>query len=109
MVRDGHVPIFVITHQPFSQPVRLAKHGRHAEALAVIAAVEDKPYTDADIQRTYLAIREAVVLESSLDGKKAGAQRCELVTHGRSQNFRRASLGIVVQCFQQITGINIIT
>lgn len=33
----------------------------------------------------------------------------EIFTGGRSQNFRRAFLGVVVQCFQQITGINLIT
>ena len=33
----------------------------------------------------------------------------DVFTNGRSQNFRRAFLGVVNQCFQQISGINIIT
>lgn len=28
----------------------------------------------------------------------------ELFHNGPSQNFRRAALGVVIQCFQQITG-----
>jgi len=33
----------------------------------------------------------------------------ELLTHGKSQHFRRTALGVLAQCFQQITGINLIT
>lgn len=85
---------------------RLVKHGRYAEALAVISAIDDKPYTDPDVQRTYIGIRETIALEG---GDSRNASLKELFTHGRSQNFRRACLGVVNQCFQQITGINLIT
>ncbi|KAI0352978.1 general substrate transporter [Trametes cingulata] len=88
-------------------PRWLAKHGRNAEALAVISALDGKPYTDPDVQQTYHGIREAIAAEAHF-GSDASPLR-EVFTNGRSQNFRRAFLGVVVQCFQQITGINLIT
>ncbi len=88
-------------------PRWLAKHGRNAEALAVISALDGKPHTDPGVRQTYNGIREAVASEAHL-GDDSSALR-EVFTGGRSQNFRRAFLGVVVQCFQQITGINLIT
>ncbi|KAL1944299.1 hypothetical protein VTO73DRAFT_3484 [Trametes versicolor] len=89
-------------------PRWLAKHGRNAEALAVISALDGKPHTDPGVQQTYHGIREAIAAESHVNSSDATPLR-ELFTNGRSQNFRRAFLGVVVQCFQQITGINLIT
>lgn len=86
---------------------RLAKEGRNAEALAVICALEDKPYDDASVQQTFLGIQEAVAVESGASSGRSPLR--EVFTGGRSQNFRRAFLGVVNQCFQQITGINLIT
>ncbi|OSD04385.1 general substrate transporter [Trametes coccinea BRFM310] len=88
-------------------PRWLAKHGRNAEALAVISALDGKPHTDAGVQQTYHGIREAIAAEAHF-GSDSSPLR-EVFTNGRSQNFRRAFLGVVVQCFQQITGINLIT
>lgn len=59
------------------------------------------------MHQTFHAIREAVATEAHLSDD--GSPLREIFTGGRSQNFRRAFLGVVVQCFQQITGINIIT
>ncbi|KAI0677405.1 general substrate transporter [Trametes maxima] len=87
-------------------PRWLAKHGRDAEALAVISALDGKPHTDPQVQQTYHGIREAIAAEAHL-GNDTPLR--EVFTNGRSQNFRRAFLGVVVQCFQQITGINLIT
>ena len=42
---------------------RLVKHGRDAEAMAVISALEDKSFSDFEVQRTFHAIREAVAME----------------------------------------------
>ncbi|KZT20815.1 general substrate transporter [Neolentinus lepideus HHB14362 ss-1] len=86
-------------------PRWLVKNGRTAEALAVISALDDRPPSDPGVQRTFLGIREAVAMEGGV-GK---ASLKELFHGGPSQNFRRACLGIVNQCFQQITGINLIT
>lgn len=88
-------------------PRWLAKEGRETESLAVICALEDKPHDDPSVQRTFLGIREAIAVEA-----QSGAARSplrEIFTGGPSQNFRRAALGVVIQCFQQITGINLIT
>ena len=88
-------------------PRWLAKHGRNAEALAVISALDGKPYTDAEVQQTYWGIREAIAAEAHL-GEDSSPLR-DVFSGGRTQNFRRAFLGVVIQCFQQITGINLIT
>ncbi|KAH9939894.1 general substrate transporter [Amylocystis lapponica] len=89
-------------------PRWLAKHGRNAEALAVISALEDKPYTHESVQLTFHGIREAISAESRSGRTEMSALR-EVFTGGRQQNFRRMFLGVVNQCFQQITGINLIT
>lgn len=86
---------------------RLAREGRTTEALAVISALEDKPYNDADVQRTFMGIQEAIAIETRSSNGRSPLR--EIFTGGPSQNFRRASLGVIIQCFQQITGINIIT
>ncbi|CAE6456938.1 unnamed protein product [Rhizoctonia solani] len=94
-------------------PRWLVNQGRHAEALAVISALEDKPHDHPDVQRTFLAIREAALAEHTLSEKgkpqKSKFNLGELLHGGRQQNFRRATLGVVIQAFQQITGINLIT
>ncbi|KAG9127543.1 hypothetical protein FRC07_012559 [Ceratobasidium sp. 392] len=104
------VMIFGIGLLPDS-PRWLVNQGRHAEAIAVISALEDKPHTHPDVQRTFLAIHEAALSEHTMseDGKPSKLQLGELLHGGRTQNFRRATLGIVNQAFQQITGINLIT
>ncbi|KAK7695523.1 hypothetical protein QCA50_000159 [Cerrena zonata] len=88
-------------------PRWLAKEGRNVEALAVIAALEGESHDAPSVRQTYLGIREAVNAEAHLPGERSPIR--EIFTGGRSQNFRRAFLGVVNQCFQQITGINIIT
>lgn len=115
------VGIFFVSHtivpcqpraNPYTQlpesPRWLAKHGRDAEALAVIAALEDKDYTAESVQLTYHGIHEALAAESGSDMEQRSPLR-DVFTNGRSQNFRRAFLGVVNQCFQQISGINLIT
>ncbi|KAL6308270.1 general substrate transporter [Sparassis latifolia] len=101
-------------------PRWLLKHGHNAKAMAVISALEDKPPSDPTVQQTYHAIREAVEIENGVNpnvttgdtasgtlGRGQVSLR-ELFTGGRSQNFRRMALGVVSQCFQQITGINVV-
>lgn len=73
----------------------------------MISALEDKDYRSESVQQTFRGIREAIDAENN-NGLDRSALR-EVFTNGRSQNFRRAFLGVVNQCFQQITGINIIT
>lgn len=78
--------------------------------MAVICALTDKPTSDAEVRRTFHAIREAVTIEGTNPNRtdKREAQSTsqtslkELFTGGRSQNFRRVTLGVVIQCFQQV-------
>lgn len=100
------IMIFGIGILPES-PRWLVKHGRHAEALAVITALDNTDIDDPEVQRTYIGIHETIVAEGDLSNE--GTNLKELFTHGRGQNFRRASLAVISQCFQQITGINLIT
>lgn len=80
---------------------------------------------------TFRAMLEAVALDelgSSQKSKDVASKSSlkELLAGGRSQNFRRVMLGVIIQCFQQvhhflverrhnltptfqITGINLIT
>ncbi|KAG2365289.1 general substrate transporter [Suillus spraguei] len=85
-------------------PRWLVKHGRNAEAMAVLSAMEDKPPTDPEVQRTYYGICEAVGVETSNQGSLR-----ELTTGGRSQNFRRTVIAVVFMIMQQLTGINLVT
>ncbi len=73
----------------------------------MISALDGKPPSDAGVMQTYHGIREAIAAETQF--KSDATPLREVFTGGRSQNFRRATLGVVIQCFQQITGINIIT
>ncbi|KAG2034710.1 general substrate transporter [Suillus americanus] len=90
--------------------IRLVKQNRNAEAIAVISALENKSPDDAEVQRTYHAIREAVAIEdfgtsSGIGGKhpRQNLKRSplrKLLVGGRSQHFRRASLGTIL--FQRL-------
>ena len=85
-------------------PRWLVSVGKHVEALSVISALDDKPITNVDVQRTYIGIHEAIAAESQF----AHAGFGEILKGGRSQNWRRATLGIVSQMFQQISGCNLV-
>jgi hypothetical protein len=84
--------------------------------MAVISDLEDKPISDPGVQQTFHAIKEAVELEEGttvdvVDGKHHPAGKAslrELTTGGRSQNFRRVALGVVIQCFQQVRLFNLL-
>ncbi|KAG2070615.1 general substrate transporter [Suillus decipiens] len=99
------VMVFGIGFLPES-PRWLVKQNRNAEAIAVISALENKSPGDAEVQRTYHAIREAVAIEdfgtsSGLTGKqniKRSPLR-KLLVGGRSQHFRRASLGVIIHIY----------
>jgi len=79
--------------------------------MAVISALEDKPPSDEGVRQLYKAIREAVIAEGGIlydqtegdtNTKGGDFSLRELFTHGKTQNFRRVCLGIVIQCFQQV-------
>jgi hypothetical protein len=55
---------------------------------------------DPKVLKTFGGIADAVATEQA-----GGFTFKELFTNGRSQNFRRMLLGVLAQCFQQISGI----
>ena len=83
--------------------------------MAVISALEDKPPTDGNVQQTFQAIKEAVLIEElgpdryGTTQKSGRASLRELFTGGRGQNFRRVFLGVAIQCFQQVNLLTLST
>jgi len=81
-------------------PRWLAAKGKHAEALSVLAALAGTSTDDRKVLQTFHGICDAVAAEQS-----TGFSMKELLSHGKGQNFRRTLLGVLAQCFQQISGI----
>ena len=79
-------------------PRWLVGRGRHAEAIAVLAYLDDVPVDNAEVLETWKGIVDSA--SQSVGDFALG----ELLHHGRMQHFRRTSLGFLVQCFQQISG-----
>ena len=80
-------------------PRWLASKGRHEEAIAVLAALQNRPVDDEEVLRTWTGIVE-------LNARSVGDFAIkELVTNGPTQNFRRTLLGVLAQAFQQLSGI----
>jgi len=73
-------------------PRWLVGQGRHAEAIAVLAALDDKPVDDPEILDTWKGIVDSA---AQSEGDFAFG---ELFHHGRVQHFRRTCLGVLVQC-----------
>jgi MFS family permease len=80
-------------------PRWLASKGKHAEALAVLAALDNKPVDDKHVLQTWHGICDAVAAE------QGGFSLRMLMQNGKTQHLRRTLLGILAQCFQQISGI----
>ncbi|BEI81608.1 hypothetical protein CcaverHIS002_0207680 [Cutaneotrichosporon cavernicola] len=85
-------------------PRWLVSKGRYAEAVAVLAALDNTTVDDPEIRRTFHGIVDSAQQES----KEKFSVR-ELMSHGKTQHFRRTLLGFLAQMFQQISGINLIT
>jgi sugar porter (SP) family MFS transporter len=95
------IPTFFTIWMPES-PRWLLLKGREDDARAVLAALDELPLDDP---RVTFKVKE---IQQSLDlagGNGVGA----LFRQGPEKNFHRAALGFIIQMFQQITGINLIT
>lgn len=84
-------------------PRWLLMRGRSAEARNVIARLLDKEENAAEVEEEISQITAALSVQ-----KSAGRFRT-LFTGGPAQNFRRCTLGVASQFFQQFCGINLIT
>lgn len=85
-------------------PRWLVQHDRHEEARAVVAAIEDVPLDNAEVNKTILDIQ--VGLEEE---QRGGPFRfMELFSWGEVQNLRRMLITISIELGQQFTGSNMI-
>jgi len=96
--------VFMYAFRLPESPRWLYAKGRKEETLAVLAYLEGTDIHDKGVLKTFGGIADAVAAEEA-----GGFAFKELFTNGRSQNFRRMLLGVLAQCFQQISGINLIT
>jgi len=86
----GRLACMWIWHLPES-PRWLVGQGRHAEAIAVLSALDDKPVDDPEVLETWKGI-----VDSAAQSEGDFAFK-ELFHHGRMQHFRRTCLGVLVQ------------
>lgn len=81
-------------------PRWLVAKGKNAEALAVLAALDNTSVSDPEVRRTWHGIVDAVKAEDA-----SGFSFRQLFTGGKTQNFRRTLLGMASQMHQQISGM----
>ncbi|KAG0148801.1 hypothetical protein CROQUDRAFT_654374 [Cronartium quercuum f. sp. fusiforme G11] len=83
-------------------PRWLIKMGRTEDARQVFAALDGVPKDHPSVSKMVKSVEDSV--------NSAGKSRSlDVLRMGKSRNFQRALLGFVCQCFQQISGINLIT
>ena len=95
------LPTFITIWLPES-PRWLVLVGREDEARSVLSALNERPRSDPIIDTLLDEIREGL----EISGK---ARLSDLFKQGKSHNFHRTALAFVIQMFQQISGINLIT
>uniref|UniRef100_A0A060T5U5 ARAD1B10296p n=1 Tax=Blastobotrys adeninivorans TaxID=409370 RepID=A0A060T5U5_BLAAD len=85
-------------------PRWLIKKSRIEEARAVFAALDDHPLDSPTIQYQIDEIIDSLTEETATK-----AALGKLFTYGKERHFHRLNLAFWNQCFQQISGINLIT
>ncbi|THY51026.1 general substrate transporter [Aureobasidium pullulans] len=83
-------------------PRWLIMKGKEDEALNVLCALNDK-----DSEDPYIVSEFAAIKDSAMVMQQGGFK--DLFTMDEDRNFHRVVLAYVNQCFQQISGINLIT
>ncbi|KAG2185867.1 hypothetical protein INT43_002305 [Umbelopsis isabellina] len=96
--------LFGMVFMPYS-PRWLMAQGRDLEALKTIAFLRGNgSLSDQTVQMVFTEIKQSVVFEQ----KFASQTYWEIFRSGHEHNRRRIYLGIAVQIFQQLTGINVV-
>ncbi|MCJ1407718.1 hypothetical protein MMC19_001789 [Ptychographa xylographoides] len=83
-------------------PRWLILKGRDGEAITVLAALSDLPSDDPQIHAEFVSIKDTTLEMSK------GSFR-DLFTMNENRHFHRTALAYLIQVFQQISGINLIT
>ncbi|KAL2441530.1 Sugar transporter STL1 [Exophiala dermatitidis] len=91
-----------ILELPESPSRWLILNGHEEEAVEVLAALSDRSNEDKYITTEFAAIKDSV-----LEQQKATFR--DLFTMDEDRHFHRVALAYVIQMFQQISGINLIT
>ncbi|KAG2179667.1 hypothetical protein INT44_006515 [Umbelopsis vinacea] len=95
--------LFGMIFMPYSPRWLMAK-GRDLEALKTIAFLRGNgSLSDQTVQMVFTEIKQSVVFEQ----KYTSQTYWEIFRSGHEHNRRRIWLGIAVQIFQQLTGINV--
>ncbi|KAJ3040798.1 hypothetical protein HDV00_010413 [Rhizophlyctis rosea] len=96
----GVLIIAINSFLPFSPRWLVSKH-RDEEAIAALAKLRHADTNSPEVQQEYSEIREEVKLEES-------AGKASWTEVAAKANFKRVLIGIILQFFQQWTGINVI-
>lgn len=83
-------------------PRGLVMKGRSAEAIEILSILDDAPLDDPQVRSDMAEIEAAVELMQAVSMR-------DLVSMDENRHLHRTILAFVVQCFQQISGINLIT
>ena len=95
------LPTFLTIWMPES-PRWLMLRGQQKEARRVLSALDDVPLGDPSIDAHIAEIKHSLALSQS-------SKASDMFKQGKNHNFHRVALAFVIQMFQQISGINLIT
>ncbi|WFD45759.1 hypothetical protein GLX27_000383 [Malassezia furfur] len=95
------IPTFLTIWMPES-PRWLMLRGRETEARRVLSALDNVPLNDPSINVHISEIKHSLALSAT-------SKPTDIFKQGKNHNFHRVALAFVIQMFQQISGINLIT
>lgn len=96
------LPTLFLTMSLCESPRFLMLKDQEEDARQVLSSLMEVPSDHAEVNIAIEEIRESVQAAKSLSLR-------EVYSNGPTRNLHRVTLGIISQCFQQISGINLIT